>query len=539
LINKILLKKLKAKIMKAQVISDFNWNLDSKHIKILDNYETPKNTILGKNNLLFPSKITNVFWVLTSDLSDSNTTKKSAINTSSIKIKSGKWLLYINIEELDLTWQKIKKATEEGLLGTYSKAATKRQNPNAVSENEKVICIYTYDWSDKKDVFRIEKALREIGIYQTLYYKADIDTLNGKYKNKGDSHISKYISKSVVNTENDKLTNLCGIGFEKSKILNKIGIFNLDDLINFDLSKKLNNVGITNEYIDKLKIFALSKKENKVYKLSEYQFPTGQNLFFDIETDYYSINSEKKIWSVAIYVDNKIKHFYAESWEEEKNMLSDFLIFLKLHQQYNIISYSQFDVSTLTFALKRYNLDSEFFINMNHFDLFEILKKNYVLPLKSYGVKEVGNYFGYKFKNQNINGLLVAMQYERIQGKGKRISKIFLEYIYDDVKVMSQIVEKIKIENDFILIDNFTKEIHSKPIAKINNEIRKVKSTELNLQNQFIEDNKISALGFNCPRCRSKNFIEISEFHYKCQDCNKGNLKLSKNRNGKIDYMLY
>lgn len=289
----------------------------------------------------FPSTITDGYWVaIGPEIQIEHPRKFKAIKRTSFKseaelrkylseMKTGKWLVFVDISELDKTWQKIKKSTREGVLGVGAKAATAKLNPNASSPNEKVICIYTYNWLDKDDVFRVEKMLRSIGIKQTLYYKQDSTTSSGQYKNRGHKNISKYISKGTQSYKKFALETLNGVGYEKNTILNKIGIKNFDDLLAFDTSKKLVGVGVSAEYINKLKLLALSQIENKIFKLSTFQFPTIELLHFDIETDINTPHEIRQVWSIAVHYKNKIKHFYAETWKQEKKILSDFLKYQK------------------------------------------------------------------------------------------------------------------------------------------------------------------------------------------------------------------
>jgi len=106
-------------------------------------------------------------------------------------VNSGKWLVFVKVEELDETWERIKKATEDGKLGDRSKTGTMKPNPHAKSR-AKVICVYTYDWTDKADVKRIREGLRKLGITGKIPYKADEDTFSGKYAIRGDTKIAKY-----------------------------------------------------------------------------------------------------------------------------------------------------------------------------------------------------------------------------------------------------------------------------------------------------------------------------------------------------------
>lgn len=130
-----------------------------------------------------PSEVTDVYWIYAKR-------EKGKYPTSTQR--SGKWLVFVNIDDVDEVWEKIKKATREGQLEGSAKVATAKQNPNATNPNTKVICVYTYDWSDEKDVKRVRDELRKLGITNKIPYRADEDTLSGKYRVRGHIKISKY-----------------------------------------------------------------------------------------------------------------------------------------------------------------------------------------------------------------------------------------------------------------------------------------------------------------------------------------------------------
>jgi hypothetical protein len=106
--------------------------------------------------------------------------------------RGGKWLLFIPIEQVDEVWEIIKQAVEEGRLGGIAKVATARPNLHARDRDTKVICVYTYHWTDEQDVMRVRQELRHLGFTHKLSYKADEDTLAGRYANTGHRRISKY-----------------------------------------------------------------------------------------------------------------------------------------------------------------------------------------------------------------------------------------------------------------------------------------------------------------------------------------------------------
>jgi hypothetical protein len=130
-----------------------------------------------------PSEVTDVYWIYASR-------QKGKYPGSGEN--SGKWLVFISVDNVDAIWKKIKLATETGLLGGASKVSTAKPNPNATDSNMKVICVYSYDYTDKDDVMRIRQELRKIGIENKIPYKTDNATRQGQYQVKGNTRISVY-----------------------------------------------------------------------------------------------------------------------------------------------------------------------------------------------------------------------------------------------------------------------------------------------------------------------------------------------------------
>src|SRR5437773_1463318 len=124
-----------------------------------------------------PSAVTEAFWIYAR--------RKNGSYPKATE-QSGKWLLFVAVEKVDAIWAMIKEATEAGKLGGSAKVATMRPNQNSKDPRKRVICVYTYDWRDKPDVHRVREALRGLGFIGKLPYKADHDTLEGKYSHKGD-----------------------------------------------------------------------------------------------------------------------------------------------------------------------------------------------------------------------------------------------------------------------------------------------------------------------------------------------------------------
>lgn len=140
--------------------------------KLFVPYETPK-----------PSEVMDSYWIYAS--------RKQGIYPEHSE-NGGKWLIFVPLEQIDVVWEKIRLATEQGNLGSSAKVSTARPNPNASNSGTKVICVYTYDWTDEYDVRRIREALRQLGFTSKISYKADRETVSGIYANRGNKRISKY-----------------------------------------------------------------------------------------------------------------------------------------------------------------------------------------------------------------------------------------------------------------------------------------------------------------------------------------------------------
>lgn len=110
------------------------------------------------------------------------------------KLKSGKWLVFVNQENVDEVWMNIRKATEAGRLGISSKVSTAKPSPlsSDPARRTHVICVYTHDWTNRADVMGVREELRKLGITNKIPYKSDEDTLSGKYAVTGHKRIAKY-----------------------------------------------------------------------------------------------------------------------------------------------------------------------------------------------------------------------------------------------------------------------------------------------------------------------------------------------------------
>lgn len=172
----------KSKPIKTPAFAKINWR---------DMTEKQKKKMLAwtkkqdKKGLKDPMSVDHTYWVYVTSK------KKKGKSYDRSLSDPGKWLVFVNPENVKKVWGKIRRATEKGLLGDASKCSTAKPNPNSKGIDQ-VICVYTYDSNDVKDVMRIRKQLTKLGIEGKIPYKTDQAAREGKYSVRGHKRISKY-----------------------------------------------------------------------------------------------------------------------------------------------------------------------------------------------------------------------------------------------------------------------------------------------------------------------------------------------------------
>jgi len=83
-----------------------------------------------------------------------------------------------------------REETQAGRLGVAAKVATAMKSPLATNTDIRLICIYTYDYTDLEDVRRVRQRLRELGVNRQIPYKTDDATREGKCAANRDKKVS-------------------------------------------------------------------------------------------------------------------------------------------------------------------------------------------------------------------------------------------------------------------------------------------------------------------------------------------------------------
>ena len=246
-----------------------------------------------------------------------------------------------------------------------------------------------------------------------------------------------------VDTTTEDLKKIHGIGPEGEKKFSECGITSLNQLIEHEnLAELASRLKISSSTLSKYKLKAESKLNDEIYQIAPFTIPDEKIIYFDIETD---TNSEK-IWLIGFEIDGKYIHFYADTWEQEEDILLKFVEVLKINPKVPLLSFSgtNFDFRILKKALERFGMDTKELTSRLHIDLCTLIRTSLIVPNQSYRLKDLGELFKYPFKHTHLDGYIVATKYLTHIEKGEPLDQEILEYGEDDVKVLPFLIETIK-----------------------------------------------------------------------------------------------
>lgn len=250
----------------------------------------------------------------------------------------------------------------------------------------------------------------------------------------------------LFNTEDlippNSLLNIHGVGSSVKSALSNAGITTIDQLLEApDLYWIAESSGVPFATISRIKAKARALKDGKPFKLKDLQPIASEAIFFDIETDIAC----ERIWLVGVYSKAGFRRFYAETWEDERTILNNFLNYLKLTPSAVLVSFSgiNFDRNVVEKALRRLRMDYGSFLRFRHVDLALQIKDCFIFPNQSYALKDLAAHLGYKFKYPELDGLLVALEYHHHVMDGIPLNPMLFDYNEDDVKSLPFMIDQL------------------------------------------------------------------------------------------------
>ncbi|KUJ14853.1 DUF1917-domain-containing protein [Mollisia scopiformis] len=118
---------------------------------------------------------------------------------------TGKWMLFCDEAEVNAVWSVVARATADNDLGIAAKVAP----DDGQNRKPRLMCIYTKDFTDMKDVSRVLHKMKDLGLVNNrekpIYYKCDAYTyLELTSANPYNIKASLYSSKDILQAKTEK-----------------------------------------------------------------------------------------------------------------------------------------------------------------------------------------------------------------------------------------------------------------------------------------------------------------------------------------------
>lgn len=219
------------------------------------------------------------------------------------RLRSGKWMLFLDSENVDEAWLRIVDLLADRQLGGCAKVAPVGRKQN----NKHVICIYTNDYENVLEVFSVLHTLRKSGIPAavdcTLNYKTDEATYTAIYSTDSSAIAAGFSEAKPQGHKNFRVSKYTSVGFKGNRKvmlkLNNIGPDHLCCLV-AEMSLSATQTEIET-YFSQLPVTAaeiaeetLQAKFNGNRLVTDF-FPLERTRSEDSSAAYDSCNNTKKL----------------------------------------------------------------------------------------------------------------------------------------------------------------------------------------------------------------------------------------------------
>jgi uncharacterized protein YprB with RNaseH-like and TPR domain len=263
----------------------------------------------------------------------------------------------------------------------------------------------------EEDIEKKEKIKEQI----LLYNREDLKRTKYVFQKlkeilkEGDKKAQEKLAEVVKNNrKKDDLKKIFLVEEKTEKILNRIGIYSLDDLVSHKQEKIKNKLKeMTSKWIIKPNIpieliyyYAKALYENRIFIRKKIPVPDLLYLknvkFIDLEY----VPEEAFIFTIGIMdLDGNVYQYFIENEKEEKETI---IKFLEESKGITFIGYSSnsADRAILKKCLEKHNLSFSFEIEIRDIykeviDTRSVKKQKIFFPLKNQGLKSISEYLGY------------------------------------------------------------------------------------------------------------------------------------------------
>ncbi len=251
--------------------------------------------------------------------------------------------------------------------------------------------------------------------------------------------IKEKIDVQIIELPPSDLKAINGIGDKHAKKLRRLGLRTIKDIVSADPVELSNMSKFSINTIKTWQLRGNSLINRSIILLERIYIDSP--VIIDIETD----NAQDFVWMICIYdtKKNTYKQFTAYNKSDEEKILDSFLDFISSNKYNQLYCYSgtSFEKRVLLKRILKYNLEHEKLPEI--IDILPIIRKNLIIPITTYGLKDLATLFGFTWSHPEINGYIAPTLYEKYLEGDKQLIKTLQEYNRDDTTAVWHILQKI------------------------------------------------------------------------------------------------
>ena len=223
---------------------------------------------------------------------------------------------------------------------------------------------------------------------------------------------------------------LHGVGPSYTWKLAMSGVDSIQEILDHrNLEKLSEETSIPYKTLRMIRLKAKSIVNDNIIQIAPFWMPEKEPIYLDIET----VPKWSKVWLIGLLIDEKFIQLYAEDYEKEEGILSEFNDIISQYKNRFFVTWTGYDTRVLRKRILFHSLSASYLDALGLVDLKLKLRRCFIFPTRGYGLKSVGKYLRYPFKNPHLNGLDVSNQYQSHIEKGIPLSSKVYEYNEDDV----------------------------------------------------------------------------------------------------------
>jgi predicted RecB family nuclease len=210
----------------------------------------------------------------------------------------------------------------------------------------------------------------------------------------------------------------------------------IGEILEFKDLRELSRLsGISPKVLGKIQLKARALVNHEIIQLEPFTMHSEKLIYLDIET----VPKWDKVWLIGFLIDGEFTQLYAEDYDDERRILSEFLKIIGSYRENIFVTWTGFDTRVLRKRMQVHGLYAGPFRRLGHVDLKYEIRRSFIFPTRGYALKRLGGFLGYPFSNPHLDGLTVSTQYQDHIERGDPLDPRAFVYNEDDVKVLPYI----------------------------------------------------------------------------------------------------